>query len=243
MQPIGSEEISLSRDSGDFDPGHVAAIGGNRKRLERPFRMVLIEERPVRKTNDRCSMSFVVMVSYISTDGKHCHITGEPDGFDLRRRGIAEEILPLPVKCIEAVSRWMDDRRGQLPVFPIERIDSAEEDFVSGKERITARREVIAAADFHNLGNAALPDGTSVLVPQEPASITRHHREVLPILRIRKSVPDRRRPESLDWRNRFGMEQRPRMAVKDIQILIIFETLCLRFIVIRRRKGEASAAF
>ena len=114
MQPIGSEEISLSRDSGDFDPGHVAAIGGNRKRLERPFRMVLIEERPVRKTNDRCSMSFVVMVSYISTDGKRCHITGDPDGFDLRRRGIAEEILPLPVKCIEAVSRWMDDRRGQL---------------------------------------------------------------------------------------------------------------------------------
>ena len=79
MQPIGSEEISLSRDSGDFDAGHVAAIGGNRKRLERPFRMVLIEEHPVRKTDDRCSMSFVVMVSYISADRKRCHITGNPE--------------------------------------------------------------------------------------------------------------------------------------------------------------------
>ena len=76
----------------------------------------------------------------------------------------------------------MDDGRRQLPIFPIECIDSAEEDFVSGKERITTCRKVIAAADLHDFGNAALPDGTPVLVTKESASITRHHCEVLPIL-------------------------------------------------------------
>lgn len=104
MQPIGSEEISLSRDGRDFDASHVAAIGGDRKRLERPFRMVLIQESTVRKADDCCSMGFVVMISYISADRQRGYITGDPDGFDLRRRGIAEEILPVPVKAIETVS-------------------------------------------------------------------------------------------------------------------------------------------
>ena len=49
-------------------------------------------------------MGFVVMISYISADRQRSYITGDPDGFDLRRCGIAEEILPVPVKAIEAVS-------------------------------------------------------------------------------------------------------------------------------------------
>ena len=137
----------------------------------------------------------------------------------------------------------MDDGRRQLPIFSIECIDGTEEDFVSGKERITTCRKVIAAADLHNSGNAALPDGTPVLVTKESASITRHHREVLPILRVRKTVPDRRGAEGLDRRNLFGMEQCPCMAVKDIQIFIIGKTIGLCFVVIRCRKGEAAAAF
>ena len=49
-------------------------------------------------------MGFVVMISYISADRQCSYITGDPDGFDLRRCGIAEEILPVPVKAIETVS-------------------------------------------------------------------------------------------------------------------------------------------
>ena len=49
-------------------------------------------------------MGFVVMISYISADRQRGYITRDPDGFDLRRRGIAEEILPVPVKAIETVS-------------------------------------------------------------------------------------------------------------------------------------------
>ena len=66
--------------------------------------MVLIKESPVRKTDDCCSMGFVVMISYISADRQRGYITGDPDSFDLCGRGIAEEILPVPVKAIEAVS-------------------------------------------------------------------------------------------------------------------------------------------
>ena len=66
--------------------------------------MVLIKESPVRKTDDCCSMGFVVMISYISADRQRGYITGDPDSFDLRRRGIAEEIPPVPVKAIETVS-------------------------------------------------------------------------------------------------------------------------------------------
>ena len=49
-------------------------------------------------------MGFVVMISYISADRQRGYITGDPDSFDLCGRGIAEEILPVPVKAIEAVS-------------------------------------------------------------------------------------------------------------------------------------------
>ena len=48
-------------------------------------------------------MGFVVMISYISADRQRGYITDDPDGFDLRGCGIAEEILPVPVKTIEAV--------------------------------------------------------------------------------------------------------------------------------------------